>query len=46
MKLTKNINEANLITHSGTFHADDIFACLILSKVIDNIKLVRLQELK
>lgn len=46
MKLTKNLDEANLITHSGTFHADDIFACLILSKVIDDIKLIRLQEFK
>ena len=46
MKITKNINEANLITHSGTFHADDIFACLILSKIIPDITLIRIQELR
>ena len=36
MKLTKNIEEANLITHSGNFHADDIFATVFMSKIIKN----------
>ena len=34
IKITKNIKEANCITHAGTFHADEIFATLILSKII------------
>lgn len=46
IKLTKNINEANCITHSGTFHADEIFATLILSKIISEITLIRVQEVK
>ena len=36
LKITKNIEEANLITHSSTFHPDDIFSTMFLSKIIDN----------
>ena len=46
IKLTKNIEEANCITHMGTFHADEIFATVILSKIIPNIILARVQEYK
>lgn len=46
IKITKNIKEANCITHSGTFHADEIFATVILSKIMPEIILIRLQELK
>ena len=46
IKITKNIEEANLVTHSGTFHADEIFSTVILSKIIPDITLIRLQELK
>ncbi len=45
INITKNIEEANLITHSGTFHADEIFALLILSKIIPEIKVLRLPEI-
>lgn len=34
--MTKNIYEANLITHSGTFHADEVFATAFLSTIIEN----------
>lgn len=44
MKLTKNIEEANLITHSGNFHADDIFATVFMSKIIKNPVLYRLNN--
>lgn len=44
VKITKNIKEANCITHAGTFHADEIFATLILSKIIPEIILIRLPE--
>ena len=46
IKLTKNIEEANCITHSGTFHADEIFATIILSKIIPEITLIRVPEFK
>lgn len=36
IKITKNIDEANLITHSGKFHADDVFSTAFMSKIIDN----------
>ncbi len=36
LKITKNINEANLITHSSTFHPDDVFSTMFLSKIIEN----------
>ena len=44
IKLTKNIEEANCITHSGTFHADDVFASIILSKIKSEIIIYRAQE--
>ena len=46
IKITKNIDEANCITHSGTFHADEIFATLILSKILQEITLIRVQEFR
>lgn len=46
IKITKNINEANCITHNGTFHADEIFATLILSKILQEITLIRVQEFR
>lgn len=46
IKITKNIKEANCITHAGTFHADEIFATLILSKIMPEIILIRLPEFK
>ena len=36
LKITKNIKEANLVTHSSTFHPDDVFATMFLSKIVDN----------
>ena len=46
IKITKNIEEANCITHSGTFHADEIFATLILSEIMPEIVLIRLPEVR
>ena len=40
-KLVEDVNEANAITHSGNFHADEVFAAVILSKVFDRIRLCR-----
>ena len=37
----KNIEEANCITHSGTFHADDVFATAFLELYLNDIKIFR-----
>ena len=40
-------NKKTIVTHSGTFHADDVFAVAILSKILDgNFKLVRTRDKK
>ena len=36
LKLTKNLEEANLVTHGGTFHPDDVFSTVLMSKIIEN----------
>ncbi len=36
LKMTKNVYEANLVTHGGKFHADEVFATAFLSTIIDN----------
>ena len=35
IRVTKNIEEANCITHGSIFHADEVFATVILSKIRD-----------
>ena len=44
VRVTENLEEANCITHSGTFHADEIFATLILSIIKDEIIVYRTSE--
>ena len=44
IKVTKNINEANLVTHGGTFHTDDVFSTMFLSQIIDNPVLIRTND--
>lgn len=41
IELTNNYDEASFITHSGTFHADEVMASVILLNKFDNIKLFR-----
>ena len=41
IKITKNINEANLVTHTGSFHPDDVFSTAFLSKIVENPILIR-----
>ncbi len=43
IKLVNKIEEANAITHAGSFHADDIFSTIFLSKMQD-IYLFRANE--
>lgn len=40
---TKNIDDANCVTHSGTFHADEVFATTILSVIYD-VTVLRVNE--
>lgn len=42
LKITKNIKEANLITHDNKFHPDDVFSTVFLSKYIENPVLYRI----
>lgn len=44
IKLVSNPNLANAITHSGIFHADDIFSTIFLSKLFPEINLYRAKE--
>ncbi len=46
LRVTKNISEADFITHAGNFHADDVFATAFLEKLYDNITVIRLKEYK
>lgn len=41
IKLTNNVDEANCITHSGKFHVDDVISTIFLSKIIENVVLLR-----
>ena len=33
IKLTRKIEEANCVTHSGKFHVDDVISTIFLSKL-------------
>ncbi len=35
LKITKNVLEANMITHDGKFHPDDVFSTMFLAKILD-----------
>ena len=44
IEIVKELKEANCVTHGGKFHSDEIFATVILSKILTNIKLIRVNE--
>ena len=44
IKITKDISEANAITHSGKFHADEVLATVILGKAMKEIRVCRTFE--
>lgn len=46
IRLTNNIEEANCITHAGIFHADEVFATVLFSKLLPQVILCRVSELK
>ena len=46
IKITKDINEANMITHTGSFHPDDVFSTSFLSKIIENPTVIRVPNIE
>ena len=40
IQLTKEIDKANCITHSGKFHVDDVISTIFLSKLKEKIILI------
>ena len=45
-EIVDNQMDANFITHSGTFHADEVMATIILLNVFDNIRLCRTSKVE
>lgn len=41
VSIVKKIEEANCITHSGTMHADEVFATAFLELYLENVKVFR-----
>ena len=46
IQLTKKVDEANCITHSGRFHIDDVISTIFLSKLKKNVILIRMPTIK
>jgi uncharacterized UPF0160 family protein len=44
IKMTQDISEANLVTHNGTFHADEVMATVILGKLLEKITVCRVER--
>lgn len=44
--ITKDLKEAKYVTHSGNFHADDVFSTVFLEKLFGDITVIRLKEYK
>ena len=45
IKLTKQYNKAKFVTHSGTFHVDDVISTIFLSKIFKEITLIRVPSI-
>lgn len=46
IQLTDEVDKANCITHSGKFHVDDVISTIFLSKLKENITLIRVPSIK
>ena len=46
IRMTKNIEEANCITHNGTFHCDEIFSTIMFSKLLPDVVVCRTSDLE
>ena len=38
IEIVKELKEANCVTHGGKFHSDEIFATVILSKILTRLE--------
>ena len=38
---TNNIKEADAVTHTGIFHADDVMATVILNRALGGVRVLR-----
>ncbi len=45
VKIVDNLKDANAVTHSGTFHADDIFSTVLLEYIFDDLYIFRTYEI-
>lgn len=45
LRITKNIEEANFITHNGSFHADEVFCTALFELLYGEVNLLRTREL-
>lgn len=46
IRLTKKVNKANCVTHSGKFHVDDIISTIFLSKIMKKVILIRVPSVE
>ena len=46
IQLTDKIDEANCVTHSGCFHIDDVISTIFLSKIIEEVVLIRIPSIE
>ena len=44
IEITNNIHEAKLITHSATFHPDDVFSTAFLLRLFPGSKVIRVNK--
>ena len=44
INIVRNLDNANFVTHAGKFHADEIFATILLEEIYGVINLIRLPE--
>lgn len=44
IEVIKDFDRAKFVTHTGKFHADEVFGTILLEKIYGDIKLVRLPE--
>lgn len=44
VSIIQNCSYADAITHAGVFHADEVFATVILSRIIQDLKVCRVRR--
>lgn len=46
IQLTNKFDQANCVTHSGSFHIDDVMSTIFLSKIIEKVILIRVPSIE